>query len=128
MEKSRYTKTRFIGGAIILGAGAFVLFTLAVMWLWNWLMPTIFSLGVIGFWQAAGLLLLSKIFFGCGGHSPNWHSDRKKKFWHSRFEEKWSKIPEEKRAEFARKMEEKGFHRNFHHDSDESEEKQNDSN
>lgn len=120
MEKRRYTKSRFIGGAIILGVAAFVLFTFVVMWLWNWLMPNIFSLGIIGFWQAAGLLLLSKILFGCGGHSHNWHSDRRKKFWHSRFEEKWSKIPEEKRTEFMKKMEEKGFHKGgFHYSSEE---------
>ena len=86
-------KSRFIAGAIFFGAGAFVLFTLVVMWLWNWLMPAIFSLGTITIWQAAGLLLLSKILFSGGGHAKNWHSDRKKKFWHNRFEEKWKKIP-----------------------------------
>jgi hypothetical protein len=31
--------------------------------LWNWLMPTIFSLKVITFWQAWGLLWLSAIIF-----------------------------------------------------------------
>lgn len=109
MKNSRITKTKFIGGAIVLGAGAFVLFTFIVMSLWNWLMPAIFALGVISFWQAAGLLLLSKILFSGGGHARRWHSDRRKKFWHSRFEDKWKNIPGEKRAQFARKMEEKGF-------------------
>jgi hypothetical protein len=33
------------------------------MWLWNWLMPTIFKLPTIGFWQAVGILLLSHILF-----------------------------------------------------------------
>jgi len=102
-------KARFIGGAIILGAGAFVVFTFVVMWLWNWLMPAIFSLGLITFWQAAGLFVLSKILFSGGGHARHWHSDRKKKFWHSRFEEKWKRIPSEKKENFAKKMEEKGF-------------------
>jgi len=37
------------------------------MWLWNALMPGIFKLPEIGFWQAIGLLLLSQIFFK-GGH------------------------------------------------------------
>ena len=32
-----------------------------LMWLWNWLMPTIFNLPVITFWQALGLNVLSSI-------------------------------------------------------------------
>jgi len=105
-------KSKFIFGAIFFGTAAFVLFTFVIMWLWNWLMPAIFSLGVITFWQAAGLLLLSKILFSGGCHASNWHSDRKKRYWHSRFREKWEKIPAEKKEKFFRKMEEKGFHLN----------------
>jgi hypothetical protein len=33
----------------------------AVMWLWNWLMPAIFKLPAITFWQAVGLLVLSQL-------------------------------------------------------------------
>jgi hypothetical protein len=40
--------------------------------LWNILIPTIFGLPAIGFWQAMGLLLLSRVLFGglrgWGGH------------------------------------------------------------
>ena len=121
MENRRYTRSRFIAGATGFGIGAFVLFTFVVMWLWNWLMPAIFSLGVITFWQAAGLLFLSKILFSGCCHSRNWHSDRRKKFWHSRLEEKWSKIPEEKRAKIIHKMEEKGF---FHKSEEEDNKKE----
>jgi hypothetical protein len=32
--------------------------------LWNWLMPDIFNLPRIGFWQAVGLNVLSSILFG----------------------------------------------------------------
>jgi hypothetical protein len=35
-----------------------------VMSLWNWLMPVLFGLKLIGYWQAVGLILLSKILFG----------------------------------------------------------------
>src|SRR5271155_218537 len=35
-----------------------------VMGLWNWLMPALFGLKLIGYWQAMGLLLLSKILIG----------------------------------------------------------------
>ena len=31
--------------------------------LWNWLMPVIFGLPLITFWQAAGLMLLISILF-----------------------------------------------------------------
>ena len=43
---------------------AATVFSFAVMWLWNWLMPAIFGLHAISFWQALGLLVLSKILFG----------------------------------------------------------------
>jgi hypothetical protein len=32
--------------------------------LWNWLMPELFGWHAISFWQALGLLILSRIFFG----------------------------------------------------------------
>jgi hypothetical protein len=32
--------------------------------LWNWLMPSIFGLRTITYWQALGLLVLSKILLG----------------------------------------------------------------
>lgn len=34
-----------------------------VMLLWNWLLPSIFSFHTVTFWQALGLLLLSRILF-----------------------------------------------------------------
>ena len=44
----------FIGGQI-------------VRLLWNWLVPSLFGLGQITFWQALGLLALCRILFGgCG--------------------------------------------------------------
>jgi hypothetical protein len=50
---------------------AIVLFTWLfgelVMHLWNWLLPPIFGLHMITFWQALGLLLLSRILFGSWG-------------------------------------------------------------
>jgi uncharacterized membrane protein len=41
----------FVGGTI-------------VMVLWNWLLPSLFGLPAIGFWQAFGILLLCRILFG----------------------------------------------------------------
>ena len=36
----------------------------AIWQLWNWLMPGLFGLPVIGFWQAVGLMALSWLLFG----------------------------------------------------------------
>ena len=42
-----------------------------VQLLWNWLMPMLFGLREVTFWQAVGILALSRILFGglgMGGH------------------------------------------------------------
>lgn len=40
-----------------------VIWALPTMWLWNWLMPDLFNLPTITFWQALGLNALSTILF-----------------------------------------------------------------
>lgn len=55
-----------------------VLFGFIVMWLWNALMPTIFSLPAVGYWQAVGLVVLAHIFFGSHNSFSNKGSKRKK--------------------------------------------------
>ena len=42
---------------------AILLFGGPLMLLWNWLMPTLFQLPEITFWQACGLQLLSTLLF-----------------------------------------------------------------
>jgi len=67
---------------VILGAGLLFLFGYVVMLLWNWLMPEIFGLKTLTYWQAWGMLALSCILFGriggSGGKSGS-SSDRKRK-------------------------------------------------
>lgn len=59
---------------IPLFALAFVaVFGAIVMVLWNWLMPELFGLTAISFWQAAGLLTLCKILFGGLGSGHHGH-------------------------------------------------------
>jgi len=48
-------------GAVALVAGLALLMAFPTMWLWNWLMPDIFGLVEIDFWQALGLNVLSGI-------------------------------------------------------------------
>lgn len=38
-------------------------FALVVWPLWNWLMPELFGLPTVGYWQSFGLCLLSSILF-----------------------------------------------------------------
>lgn len=65
---------------------AFIIFCVLVllagyvfMHLWNWLMPEIFGLITIGYWQALGLILLAKFIFGFGNHSSKGSKHRSKK-------------------------------------------------
>jgi len=55
-----------LGGALLLVVTiAFTGLVLGfpVMWLWNWLMPMLFGLITINFWQACGLVMLCWILF-----------------------------------------------------------------
>ena len=54
------TKITTVIGIVILVA---LLLGVPLMYLWNWLMPTIFGLPTIGFWQAVGLNFLASILF-----------------------------------------------------------------
>jgi len=61
----------FIGFGI-LAIGLCILFGFVIMWLWNWLMPMIFGLPELSYWQSVGIFILAKIIFGgIGGGSDN---------------------------------------------------------
>lgn len=64
---------------IILGIGIAFLVGYIVMRLWNWLMPDLFGLPEVSYWQAVGVLILAKIFFGFGsGDGPGKSGSSKK--------------------------------------------------
>ena len=66
-----------------------------VMSLWNWLMPAIFGLTKITYWQAWGLLILGRLLVGgfrMGSHRPS----------RRRVMEKWTRMSPEERAKFRR--------------------------
>jgi hypothetical protein len=52
---------------VVFATGVFVLIallsTIPIMLLWNWLMPDLFHLAQIDFWQALGLGVLSGLLF-----------------------------------------------------------------
>jgi hypothetical protein len=75
----------------------FGIFGLVVMGLWNWLMPALFRLPAITYWQALGLLILSKILFGSfRGHRGSWRH---------RMIERWEKMTPEEREKFRQGLE-----------------------
>lgn len=56
---------------IILVAGFIgLIVAFPVLWLWNWLMPDIFGLTTLTYWQAYGLYFLFTLLFK-GGYSSS---------------------------------------------------------
>lgn len=84
---------------VLFAALFLVVFSFVVMHLWNWLMPTLFGWHVITFWQALGVLVLSKILFGGfrGGHRRHWG-------WKRRMFERWEQMTPEEREKFRETM------------------------
>lgn len=72
-----------------------------VMLLWNAILVPVLGVGIITFWQAIGLFVLSKILFGGfhGGKHHKWkHYQYRKEKWDSmtddekeRFKQEWSR-------------------------------------
>lgn len=79
-ERSLAQKIMMGIGMGILAVGLAFLFGWVVMLLWNWLMPDIFGLKRLTYWQAWGLLILSHILFKSfgSGHGSG-HSDRRRR-------------------------------------------------
>jgi hypothetical protein len=80
---------------LLLVALAATLFGFVVMWLWNRLMPALFSLHAISFWQAVGLLVLSKILFSGFRGRLGFPGD-----WRMRFIRHWDQMTPEEREKF----------------------------
>jgi hypothetical protein len=80
---------------MVIAALIVTLLSFVVMSLWNWLTPALFGWHVITFWQAAGLLILSKILFGGfrGRPGRNW-------YWRRRMMERWEQMTPEERTKF----------------------------
>lgn len=83
---------------LALAAVAVTVLSAVVMNLWNWLMPAVFGSRVITFWQALGVLALSRILFGrFGGPGGRMH-------WRHRMAERWNQMTPEEREKFAEGM------------------------
>lgn len=85
---------RKVAGFILLAIAGILVFGSIVMLLWNALMPELFHLPVITFWQALGLLLLTKILFsGFRGGGP-------RPVWKEKLRKKWMNMTPEEREKF----------------------------
>lgn len=85
---------------ILLVPAIFTAVSGATMLLWNNIMPSVFHLGMINFWQAAGLLLLSKILFGFRRGGGRFGGG----MWRRRMMMKWKGMSEEERQRFTERM------------------------
>ena len=90
--KRSWIVRRVLGFIVIAIAGAFIIGSI-VMLLWNALMPVLFHLPAVTFWQALGLLILTKILFSGfrGGPRPPWKN---------RMKQKWMNMTPEERERF----------------------------
>lgn len=76
-----------VGIAAVLGLAGLV-----VMSLWNWLVPALFAGPVLHFWQALGLLVLTRILVGRVGRGHgHWG-------WRGRMRQDWQRMSPEERA------------------------------
>ncbi len=73
------------------------LISLVVMLLWNGILPVVFGIKAITYWQAMGILVLCKILFGVKGGRPGWGRHH---FWEKRMREKFASMSPEEREKF----------------------------
>ena len=79
---------------------ACAVFGFLVQGLWNWLMPGIFGLHLISFWQGLGLFVLAKILFGGFRGRPGWSGGH----WRKHMKERWESMTPEERERFRQGM------------------------
>jgi len=82
---------------LFFGAIAVTVFGFIVMGLWNSILVQVLSVKVISFWQALGILLLSKILFGGFHGRGSW---RGSPAWKEKMKQRWDKMTPEEREKF----------------------------
>ena len=89
----------FMVPAFLAGALLFILVGGSVVrLLWNWLLPTLFGLPPVTFWQALGLLALGRILFG--GFGLHGRSG-------SHYRRRWEAMTPEERERVRQRMRER---------------------
>ncbi|MCO5237772.1 MAG: hypothetical protein M9933_16050 [Chitinophagaceae bacterium] len=83
-----------------------------VMLLWNWLMPAVFGLSIVSFWQALGIFVLCRLLFGRFGIGRRGFGGMGNPIY-----EKWSKMTPEEKKEFLKKRHAGHFGQACRHDA-----------
>ncbi|NQV54162.1 MAG: hypothetical protein HQ500_13330 [Flavobacteriales bacterium] len=85
-------KAVLLGGIFIVASGV------AVMALWNWILPAAVGFGTLTFWQALGLIALSRLLFGglTRGRRSHW--------WKHRMKHRWDTMSPDQRDAFKAKF------------------------
>jgi hypothetical protein len=105
---------RFLGFIILAGGLA----GLAVMTLWNALLPAIIGVSTINFGQALGLLILSRLLFGgargFGSYrygfrrgGPGWRGGYGRHEWKQKMAERWQQMTPEQREQMKQQWRER---------------------
>jgi len=88
-------------GILVCVIAAIAICGFAVLQLWNWLMPALFGLKLITFWQAVGLLVLCRLLFG---GSRGFSKGRRGRWGGRGMRERWARMTPEERETFVRGM------------------------
>ena len=75
-----------------------------LMSLWNWLLPSLFQVPAITFWQALGLLALSRLLFGGWGRGGRARWARRRQAWRHRMEARMAGLSPEEQEKFRQKL------------------------
>jgi hypothetical protein len=57
-------KINLVVGILFIGLSSLIVMGAPLMYLWNWIVPSIFGLRYITFWEAIGLNMIAHIIFG----------------------------------------------------------------
>ena len=74
-----------------------------VMTLWNFILPDVLGVQVVTFWQALGILILSRLLFGGWGRFGRRHFAEKRAMWRN----KWQEMNDEEKQAFKARWREK---------------------
>ena len=88
---------------------AIIIYGYVFMWLWNMLVPEIFGLTTINYWQSFGLIFMAKLLFGFNtGKHKGWHQNKEwhlqKHQWKNKIEQKMEGMTEEEKQKFKESM------------------------
>ncbi len=103
MKNNRFKRVLFMG---IIFLSGFAALSGVVMVLWNQLIPGIFQLRAIGYFEAMGLLVLGRILFG-GFHFRGGSWNQRKEKMNAVFREKMMQMTPEEREKFKQQWKER---------------------